>query len=132
MEKIQLSFNCRTAGERVIERSTLVNIRTDSVDEATSLYQELMQSLGKGTVISEHEYLPQVPTREPVRLPAPDDRREPVGVNQSNNGEQPPLCPTCKITMTLRVVKKPGKYFNTQFYGCRNWVRNGCLERVPA
>ena len=37
MEKVQLSFNCRTAGERVVERSTLVNIRTDSVDEATDL-----------------------------------------------------------------------------------------------
>jgi len=132
MEKVQLSFNCRTTGERVLERSTLVNIRTDSVDEATELYRELMAKLGKDAIISEHEQLPQIPTRVPVRLPEPGFRNEPVRVNQSNDSEQPPLCPRCEIPMTLRVVKKPGKYLNTRFYGCRNWARNGCLERIPA
>ena len=66
MEKFQLSFNCRTAGERVLERSTLVNIRVDTVDEAVALYQELKASLGNGAVISEHKYLPQIPTACPL------------------------------------------------------------------
>jgi hypothetical protein len=129
MEKVQLSFNCRTAGERVIERSTLVNIRVDTVDEATELYNELMAKLGKDAVISEHEYLPQIPTHVPVRLPAPSFRNEPVRVNQEQESEYTPRCSRCNVPMRKMQSKfKP----NTAWWGCPNWRVNGCLEKMPA
>jgi hypothetical protein len=129
MEKVQLSFNCRTAGERVIERSTLVNIRTDSVDEATALYNELVEKLGQGAIISEHEYLPQVPNRLPVRLPAPYDKPVPIRLNQEQESEYTPRCRRCDVSMKKMQSKfKPG----TSWWGCPNYRTTGCLEKMPA
>jgi predicted RNA-binding Zn-ribbon protein involved in translation (DUF1610 family) len=137
MEKVQLSFNCRTAGERVLERSTLVNIRVDTVDEAVALYQELKASLGNGAVISEHEYLPQIPNRVPVNMPVVPNRYEPTRLPaprpavEVEQPESPGKCPRCGAGLILRTAKK-GPRAGGQFWSCGAFYTRGCLFTRPA
>jgi len=135
MEKIQLSFNARTSGERVIERSTLVNIRVDTVDEAVALYQELKASLGNGAIISEHEYLPQIPNRVHVNLPSAPDRYEPTRLPAPRPAveqpESPGRCPRCGAGLILRTAKK-GLNAGSQFWSCGAFYTKGCLFTKPA
>lgn len=135
MEKVQLSFNCRTAGERVLERSTLVNIRVDTVDEAVALYQELKASLGNGAIISEHEYLPQIPNRISVNPPAMPNRYEPVRLPAARQAVQQPdspgKCPRCGAGLILRTAKK-GINAGSQFWSCGAFYTKGCLFTKPA
>lgn len=139
MEKVQLSFNCRTAGERVLERSTLVNIRVDTVDEAVALYQELKASLGNGAIISEHEYLPEVPNRVPVNVPAMPNRYAPAHLPAprpaiqlpENPAENPGKCPRCGAGLILRTAKK-GINAGSQFWSCGAFYTRGCLFTKPA
>lgn len=135
MEKVQLSFNCRTAGERVLERSTLVNIRVDTVDEAVALYQELKASLGNGAVISEHEYLPQIPICGPVNSPTMPNRYElarlPSPRPVAQQSESPGKCPRCGAGLILRTAKK-GPNTGSQFWSCGAFYTRGCLFTKPA
>lgn len=124
MEKVQLSFNCRTSGERVIERSTLINIRTDTVNEGVALYQELLRRLGDGAMISEHEYLPQIPARVPQRqLPATSV----AIVEPESTGK----CPRCGAGLILRTAKK-GLNAGSQFWSCGAFYSKGCLFTKPS
>jgi hypothetical protein len=109
--KIQLNFSCRVnpTTQQVIERSTLVNVRCDSVAEATMLYQQLKASLGNDVVVSHHQELPQVKTLAPVVLPPTR--------TQSNEG----ICPQCKqAPLVRRTCQKPGKFFGQDFVRCSN------------
>lgn len=109
--KIQLNFSCRVnpTTQQVVERSTLVNVRCDSVQEAVSLYQQLKASLGSEIVVSNHQELPQVKTLAPAVLRT-------VQI-QGNDG----TCPQCKqAPLVRRTCQKPGKFFGQDFVRCSN------------
>lgn len=120
MEKVQLSFNCRTAGDRVIERSTLVNIRTDTVNEAVNLYQELLENLDKGSVVSEHEQLPQISSQSPTWVQG-----------RTDDDENHDKCPRCNAGLILRTARK-GSRAGEQFWSCLAFGSKGCLYTKPA
>lgn len=112
--KIQLNFSCRVnpVTQQVLERSTLVNVRCDSVAEATMLYQQLKASLGSDVVVSHHQELPQVKAIAPAA---------PYPVRTQTREE---TCPQCKqAPLVRRTCQKPGKFFGQDFVRCSNRYR---------
>jgi len=115
--KVQINTSIRTnaAGE-VTERSTLLNVRTDEVQEAVRLFAQLK------SLIAGQDQIEAVPTK-PAELTANDlfpDEEKPVTYNWPLEGGEPaPQCPDCGAKM----VKRNGK--NGSFWGCSNF-RKGC------
>lgn len=115
--KVQINTSIRTnaAGE-VLERSTLLNVRTEKVEEAVNLFAELKK------MIAGQDQIELAPTK-PAGLMANDlfpDEEKPVTYNWPFEGNEPaPPCPDCGAKM----VKRNGK--NGEFYGCSNF-RKGC------
>ena len=118
--KIQLNFNCRVnAQNQVLERSTLANIRCDSVDEAARLYQQLIEKLGSEVVISDHNELPQIASESPSFVPF-----------KTEADEKPGRCELCNAGLVLRTAGK-GPRAGEQFWSCIAFGSKGCLFTKP-
>lgn len=110
--KIQLNFSSKVNAEnRVLERSTLCNIATNSISEAAELYEQLKAALGGELVASQHEELPQIRLPAPTRLPAPM-------LTQPAHGS----CPHCDAPLREFVSRKNGK----TYVACPRFRTTGC------
>ena len=115
--KIQLNFSSKVNSEnRVLERSTLCNIATNSISEAAELYEQLKVALGGELVVSQHENLPQIHYVAPARLPAP----APV-VTAPRQGELG-CCPHCSAPLRQFVSRKNNK----TYVACPRFRTTGC------
>jgi len=124
--KIQLNFSSKVAADnRVLERSTLVNVACNSVSEAAELYEELKAALGSEVVTSQHKELTQIAAPRPQPKVIIDYGRND---EQDQDGDFPPLCKSCHVPMRKMQSKfKPDAYW----WGCPKWRLNGCLEKMP-
>ncbi len=105
---VQINYSVRKNGQNeVTEKSTLVNIRANTVAEGYQLYAELKQKMnGELTVPVEEEPF--------IGNEYADDK----------------ICPHCKIDLVLRTAKT-GKNSGNDFWGCPNFKR-GCRFTMPA
>jgi hypothetical protein len=116
--KVQINTSIRTnaAGE-VLERSTLLNIRTDAVQEAIELFAQLKSQMQGQDQI-------EVSPAKPAELTANDlfpDEEKPITYNWPLEGGEPaPQCPDCGAQMVKRKSKT-----GSEFWGCSNF-RKGC------
>lgn len=113
----QINYSTRVNGaNEVMERSLLVNIRADKIEDAITTFQALKQKLAG---IEEAKL--QVTGNEPIRA------------KSGANITQAPQCSRCHVPLIKRICKKTGsKNYGRQFWSCPNWARNGCLETQPA
>jgi hypothetical protein len=111
--KIQLNFSSKVnAQNQVLERSTLVNVATNSISEAAEIYEQIKATLGGEVVTSQHEELPQITTRPaPVRLPAVPTYEPTLG-----------NCPHCDAPLRQFVSRKNGKTYKA----CPRFRTTGC------
>lgn len=118
--KIQLNFNCKTnAQNQVLERSTLANIRCDSVEEATRLYQQLIEKLGSEVIVNDHRELPQIASESPSWVKFKPQAKEGPG-----------RCELCNAGLVLRTARK-GPRAGEQFWSCLSFGSKGCLYTKP-
>ncbi len=100
--RVQLSFNERkNSNDEILERSLLINIRSQNADDAVELYHELKRKLEGNTG---HLEKPLV-----VFEDQPEDKR---------------MCPDCKIPLRVRVGR------NGPFYGCTRYPQCHHTERA--
>ena len=114
--KIQLNLSIRRHGltGSIIEKSLLANIRTNTVEEAVSLYASLRSKFAD--LRDNDEPMPQI--EEPIKF----DERETELVGTKD-------CDRCGSEMILRMAKK-GLFAGSSFYGCSNYPKCRATERV--
>lgn len=117
INKIQINGSVKTdALGNILERSTLLNIRTDDVMEAIRLFNQLRVKMN-----GQEQLVPVSAT--PNELTPDDifpDEEKPKSYNWPFESNEPaPQCPDCDS----RMVKRNGK--NGSFWGCSNF-RKGC------
>lgn len=95
--KAQINFTIRRNGQdEVLEKSIMVNIRTDDVNECYELYEFLKDKFSDEVTVQ------QVPFR-------------------GDEYAKPKLsCPECKVDLVQRTAKN-GKNAGSKFWGCRNY-----------
>jgi len=124
-DKIQLNFSCKVNPETqsVYERSTLVNVRCQTVEEAVELYQQLKARLGGEVIISQHDELQQIdgiPNRPSTQL-------VPAKPQQSDLGN----CPNCSTRLIRIVCRKPNsKNYLKAYAVCPKHRITGCSHIV--
>lgn len=106
--KIQINFNVRESGGRVLETSTLVNLRGENLDDCVSLFQSLKNKLCNGLEDSK----------------TPSDN-----INLQFLNENHRECPECGGDMILRTSKN-GKHPGSRFFGCSRFPV--CGATLPA
>ncbi|OGD71525.1 hypothetical protein A3D09_02185 [Candidatus Collierbacteria bacterium RIFCSPHIGHO2_02_FULL_49_10] len=107
----QISFHIRRDDSgRLLEHSTMINIRAGSTDECYRQYTELKAKLN-GEL------------GEPV---ANKDEEEKIHLPEL--GKQ---CPECAGRMILRTAKR-GSHAGERFWGCANYKTIGCLHTEVA
>jgi hypothetical protein len=113
--KVQINTSIRTdASGEVMERSTLLNIRTDEVQEAIKLFSQLKSEIQGQDQIEANSADQDEITVDDV---FPDEEKSydwPIKASEPN-----PKCPDCGS----RMVKRNGK--NGEFWGCSQF-RKGC------
>jgi hypothetical protein len=112
----QINYSTRVNGaNEVIERSLLVNIRADKIEDAITTFQSLKQKLGN------------IEDTKPQLI-----HTAPTTAIKTGPVQTSPQCSRCHVPLIKRTCKKSGsRYYNRQFWSCPNWARNGCLETQP-
>lgn len=118
INKVQINGQIKTDSlGNVLERSTLLNIRTDDVAEAVQLFNQLRSNMDGQEKLN--------PAPEPAQITAGDlfpdsDEEESKACNWPFGSDGPaPQCPDCSSQM----VKRNGK--NGEFWGCSRYSK-GC------
>lgn len=104
--KCQINYNLRESGGNVLESSTLINFRSDSLQEAISLFEEAKEKLNNR---SEHT----------------NGKNNDIVLKFLDSNQKP--CPVCGEPMVLRTAKN-GKNPGRRFWGCNRYpVCDGTL-----
>ncbi len=102
----QINYSAKLDAEgNLLERSTLINIRSSTLSEAVTTFQQLKQSLNGDLGVKKISKTTWVAPK----------------ANQSLDN-----CPRCNGRLIIREAKKPGPNYGKKFYGCMNWTKKGC------
>ena len=97
--KCQINYNLRESGGNVLESSTLINFRSDSLEEIMSLFKAAKEKLNNP---SQH---------------ASGKNKEMI-LKLLDSNHKP--CPQCDGSLVLRTARS-GKNSGQQFWGCERY-----------